>query len=157
LQKNYLDEDDPWAGIISATAFAVRATYHTTLQKTPGQLVFGRDMILNIEHQANWELIRARKQQIIQKNNIRENEKRKAHQYATGDKVMLKIGIENKYEKPYSGPHAIVKVNTNGTVRLQIGAIVDTVNIRRLHTYKDSSSPVHVGGNMCRSKRLRTK
>ena len=41
LQDNYLDEDDPFAGVLSAAAFAVRATYHTTLQKTPGQLVFG--------------------------------------------------------------------------------------------------------------------
>jgi transposase InsO family protein len=43
LQDNYLDEEDPWKGILSAAAFAVRSTYHTTLQKTPGQLVFGRD------------------------------------------------------------------------------------------------------------------
>jgi len=37
-----LDEADPWSGILSATMFAVRATYHTTLQATPSQLVFGR-------------------------------------------------------------------------------------------------------------------
>jgi transposase InsO family protein len=30
LQDNYLDEDDPWKGILSATAFAVCATYHNT-------------------------------------------------------------------------------------------------------------------------------
>ena len=34
LQTNYLDEDEPWQGILSATAFAVCLTYHTTLQKT---------------------------------------------------------------------------------------------------------------------------
>jgi hypothetical protein len=33
-----------------ATAFAtIHATYHTTLQKSPGQLVFGRDMIFNVQ------------------------------------------------------------------------------------------------------------
>jgi transposase InsO family protein len=57
LQDNYLDEDDPWKGILSATTFAVWSTYHTTLQKTPGQLVFGRDMICNVQHTANWEYI----------------------------------------------------------------------------------------------------
>jgi hypothetical protein len=42
LQDNYLDEDNPWKGILSATAFAVQSMYHTTLQKTPGQfLIFG--------------------------------------------------------------------------------------------------------------------
>ena len=36
LENNYLDEDDPWIGILSATAFAVRSTFHTTLRSTPG-------------------------------------------------------------------------------------------------------------------------
>jgi hypothetical protein len=58
---NYLNKDDPWKGILAATAFAIRATYYTTLQKSPGQLVFGRDMIFNAQHAANWEYIRARK------------------------------------------------------------------------------------------------
>ena len=48
LEENYLDKSNPWKGILSATAFAVRSTYHTTLMKSPGQLVFGRDMIFNI-------------------------------------------------------------------------------------------------------------
>jgi hypothetical protein len=60
LENNYLDDKDPWKGILSATAFAVRSTFHTTLQNTPGQQVFGRDMILNVKHEANWEYIRAR-------------------------------------------------------------------------------------------------
>ena len=80
LEDNYLEEDDPWKGILSATAFAVRSTFHTTLQNSPGQLVFGRDMIFNIKHTANWEYIRARKQRIINKNNERENSKRKHHE-----------------------------------------------------------------------------
>ena len=69
LENNYLDEKDPWKGILSATAFAVRATFHTTLQQTLGQVVFGRDMIFNIQHTANWEYIKQRKQKIINQNN----------------------------------------------------------------------------------------
>jgi hypothetical protein len=38
LESNYLDEEDPWKGILSATAFDVRSTFHTTLRSTPGQL-----------------------------------------------------------------------------------------------------------------------
>jgi hypothetical protein len=72
LHENCLNEDDPWKGILAATAFAIRATYHTTLQKSPGQLISGRDMIFNIQHTANWEFIRARKQRLIQKNNKNE-------------------------------------------------------------------------------------
>jgi hypothetical protein len=58
LENNYLDEDDPWKGILSATAFAIRSTLHTSLKSTPGQLVFGRDMIFNIQHIANWQYIK---------------------------------------------------------------------------------------------------
>ena len=36
-----LDEEDPFAGVLAATIFAMRATYHTTTQATPSQLVFG--------------------------------------------------------------------------------------------------------------------
>ena len=42
--------NDPWSGILAATMFAVRATYHITLQASLMQLVFGRDAILNIKH-----------------------------------------------------------------------------------------------------------
>jgi hypothetical protein len=155
LQDNYLDEDNPWKGILNATAFAVRSTYHTTLQKTPGQLVFGRDMIFNVEHTANWEYIRQRKQKLIQKNNKNENAKRIPHAYQVGDKVMLRKGSENKYEQPYSGPHTILKVNTNGTVRLQMGAISDTINIRRIDPYKDPDSIRGGECNMRQSRRNR--
>ena len=75
LENNYLDQDDPWKGILSTTAFAVRSTYHTTLKKTPGQLVFGRDTIFNIKHVANWVYIRQNKQKLINKNNKAENVK----------------------------------------------------------------------------------
>jgi hypothetical protein len=30
-----MDSNDPWAGILIATVFAVRAKYHTTLQALP--------------------------------------------------------------------------------------------------------------------------
>ena len=65
VNKTVLDSDDPWGGILSATAVAIRNTVHTTLLSTPAQLVFGRDSILNITHEANWKLIRDRKQKLI--------------------------------------------------------------------------------------------
>jgi hypothetical protein len=55
-----MDENDPWAGILAATMFAVRATYHTTLKASPMQLVFGRDAMLNIKHVTNWDHVRQR-------------------------------------------------------------------------------------------------
>ena len=136
LEDKYLDADDPWKGILSAVAFAVRSTIHTTTQSSPAQLVFGRDMMLNITHKANWEFIRARKQEIINKNNVKENRTRIPHKYKVGDKVLLKRGTENKYEIPFSGPHLVTNVYDNGTIGIQNGAVTDTVNIRRVFPYQ---------------------
>ena len=41
LKENSMDDDDPWAGILTAAAFAICSTVHTTLKATPGQLLFG--------------------------------------------------------------------------------------------------------------------
>ena len=156
LEDNYLDEEDPWKGILSATAFAIRSTLHTTLNQSPGQLVFGRDMIFNIKHTANWEYIKQRKQALIDKNNKRENAKRIMHVYQVGDKVLLKRGTENKYESPYQGPFNILKVNDNGTVRLMVKSVVDTYNLRRLVPYHSETDLNHGGEcNMRTSKKRR--
>ena len=72
-QNNYLDEDDPWSGILADTDFEVQSTYHNMLKATPYQLVFGRDMILNTPFKVDWEYIRPRKQKKIDKNNQLEN------------------------------------------------------------------------------------
>ena len=48
LEEKELDINDPWEHFLSAAAWATRSTpVHTTLDATPGQLVFGRDMLLN--------------------------------------------------------------------------------------------------------------
>ena len=65
--------NDPWSGILAATMFAVRATYHTTIQAYLMQLVFGQDAILNIKNVSYWEHIRQHKQLRIKHNNKREN------------------------------------------------------------------------------------
>ena len=67
---------------------------------------------------------------------------------------MLKIGTEHKYEQPHSGPHGIIKVNNNRTVRLQMGVVIDTVNIRRIDPYRDTSSSIHGGSAVCQSPAL---
>ena len=150
LEEYYLEEEDPWKGILAATAFAIRATIHTTLKKTPAQLIFGRDMLINMQHIANWEYIKKRKQDLINKNNKRENLTRREHHYKTGDKVLLKRGTENKYESPYEGPYSILKIHDNGTVRLQRGAVTDTINIRRIKPFFEPNMSSH-GGECNRS------
>jgi hypothetical protein len=42
------------------------STFHTTLQASPGQLVFGRDMIHDVRFQANWDRIKNDKHKLFQ-------------------------------------------------------------------------------------------
>jgi hypothetical protein len=53
LMKENLEEDNPFEYFLQSTAWAIRSTYHTTLQATPCQLLFGRDVIHNIAFKAN--------------------------------------------------------------------------------------------------------
>ncbi len=118
--------------------FALRATYHTTLQATPTQLVFGRDAMLNVKFEANWQLIKQRKQRRIQQNNLKENNKRIPHEYKVGDKVLYQNLTKSKYgENPYSGRYLVQQVNNNGTVHLSMEAITEVVNIRLNKPYKE--------------------
>ena len=83
-------------------------------------------MILNIKHKANWEYIRKRKQQLIEKNNQAENAKQILHIYNIGEQVLIRQGTDNKYETPCKGPHVLTKVNENGTMRIRVENVKDT-------------------------------
>ena len=130
-----VDKDDPWSGILAATMFAVRATYHTTTQATPMQLVFQRDAILNIPYQANWDMIRKRKQDKIKENNIRENKKRKKHTYRPSDAVLYKRETGAKFDPIWDGPYPIKEIYNNGTVKIDTGAVDKIVNIRNVRPF----------------------
>ncbi len=118
--------------------FATRTTVHSTNRATPSQLVFGRDAILNVRHEADWAYIKERKDKISRKNNVHENKTRTDHLYKVDDKVLLKMQTNRKYgSTAYTGPFRITKVNTNGTVRLKMGCVTDTHNIRNIKPYFD--------------------
>ena len=124
--------NDPWSGILAATMFAVRATYHKTLQASPTQLVFGWDAILNIKHVADWEHIRKYKQSRINHNKKRKNTHQNNHQYKVSEKILVKRKKNSKNELEFMGPFPITQINDNGTVRFQKGIINDATNIRRI-------------------------
>ena len=136
IGKLQLKPVDPWSEVLASVAYAIRSTYHTTLQATPAQLVFGRDMIYPIQYIAEWDLIRQRKQKLIDKNNQSENAKRVEYDYIVGQKVLLlKTDIHRKLDDPTQGPYTIHQVHTNGNVSILRGAVIERVNIRRIKPY----------------------
>jgi hypothetical protein len=117
-------EDNPFDYFLQSTAWAIRSTYHTTLQVTPCQLVFGRDMIHNIAFRANWDQIQKRNQDIINKSNQKENKhkSRIPYEYKVGDQVLLETpGILLKLSTPHTGPYPVTNVYKNVTIRIQKG------------------------------------
>ena len=136
LEAQQLESSDPWTRFLSATAFAIRSTYHTTLEATPAQLVFGRDMLLPVKFEANWAQIKMKRQQEMLRNNQRENKSRVPHEYKVGDLVTLdKPGISRKMSTPKLGPHTIERVYNNGTILIRKGPVTERVNIRRCHPF----------------------
>ena len=94
---------------------------------------------LNVGFEADWQYIKTRKQNLINKNNERENAKRIPHTYNVGDEVMVRQDPSRKYgSERYTGPYSITKVYDNGTVRLKKatrkrgGAVYQTWNIRQI-------------------------
>ena len=136
-------EGESWEGILAALRFAMNSTVHTTNRATPSQLVFGRDAMLNVSFEANWQYIKERKQKLIQQNSKRENKTRIPHIYNVGDKVLVLQDPNRKHgEDRYKGPYTINQVNDNGTVKLTQGTknggvVYQTWNVRQVMPYKD--------------------
>ena len=55
ISETYVNEDGALTGILAASAaFTIGSTKHCLNDSIPVQLVFGRDMILPIEHNVDW-------------------------------------------------------------------------------------------------------
>ncbi|MGH7954378.1 MAG: integrase, partial [Gloeomargaritales cyanobacterium] len=123
--------------IIPQIGFALRSTAHSSIQATPGKLVFGRDMILDRPYQPDWQSIATTKIQQIQQNNERENRRRLLHHYQIGDQVLVNHGRPGpKLRRRTEGPFEVVRVFTNGTVAIQRNpAIRERINIRRIRPF----------------------
>ena len=121
--------------------FATQATVHSTARATPTQLVFGRDAMLNIHQEADWKYINERKDKLITLNNKNENDKRRSHTYNVGDSVLVRMPTNIKFgTDAYNGPYRVAKVRNNGTLKIVMGPVTDTINIRNIKPYFDQST-----------------
>ena len=84
----------------------------------PVQIFFGRNMILLINHVADWRYISQHKQAQINKYFIRKNTNRIDQDYRVGDKIMINNRSVYKYKTPFRGPCKVFQIWKNGTVTL---------------------------------------
>ena len=84
-------------------------------------------------------IVKHNKQTSINKSNARENSKRYDYDYVPGGRVLLIVSdLQRKLKCPTEGPFTITQVFSNGTVRIQRGAVNERINIRRLKPYFES-------------------
>ena len=123
-----------WKKTIQYAAFAVRASYHIIFNASPGQLLFGQDMITRQLYNANWSYLSNRRFDAILADNDRENSKRLQRFYNAGDHVMLRIPkqFRAKLHAVEHEPFLIRAVHDNGTVTIDKGKSIDRVSIRRI-------------------------
>ena len=132
--------------MFQAAAWALRTTVSTVTNTSPGENTFQRDMIYNFKLRTDWEAIERKRLERAERDNVRENSKRKYHEYKVGDKVLI---VRKSYERkpklssPTEGPFKIIKVNNNGTVTVQKAKYTETVSIRRVKPYHGSDNNVN--------------
>ena len=118
-------------------AWAIRSTHHTVLNSSPGAAIFGKDMLFNIPFIADWSKIGEFRRAQSKRNTDRENAQRSDFDYALGGLVLVrKDGILRKAETKWTGPYIITAVHTNGTIRIQRGALSERQNIRRVKPFQ---------------------
>ena len=149
IYQTQVDKNDPWTGILSATAFAICSTTNHKIVNSLGQLVFGRDMIIPIKHKVDWELIRLKNQTQINRDNIHKNRHRVDYDYKVEDNVTLTKHTAYKYKIPCTGPFLITQCFTNGTVNLQCGAIQIKYDMCHINTNKSDTKVEDSSSKIC--------
>ena len=147
LMSKGLSTLDAQQELLAPVTWAINSTYHTTLQATPGQLAFQRDMIMPTTYLANWAAIQHRRQDKSIDSTTKENSSRIRHEYRLNDRVLIRRGVENPYlrtlARPTEGPYKIIDIEQlpiNGTVLIQCTAnTTERVNIRRLVPFFEPS------------------
>lgn len=99
-------------------------------------MIFGRDMLLPIPIITDLNLIRARRQAMIDQANLRENQRRRSHDYIVGDQFLIKTFKPSALQERWYGPYTITQVHSNGTVSYMLNEfVIDRINIRLIKPY----------------------
>jgi len=89
-------------------------------------------MIFRRAVQVDWNNIQNERQKTLKS--------RITKQYLPGDQVLIVLDPDErrshpKMSKPTKGPYAITRIHTNGTVDINRGNFIETINIRRLKPF----------------------
>ena len=122
---------------IANAVFAHRSTFSSAHNATPGGLAFHRDMILDLPLIADFQIIREKRQQLIDQRLVVANRKRFSYDYTIGDEILKLNSQPNKLEKRATGPYVIEQVHANGTVTIRLAPnVIERISLRRIKPYR---------------------
>ena len=123
---------------LAITMHAMCAGTHSMLRNSPGNLVFNRDMFLNIPLIADWHAVTKQREHLVNENLMRENKKRRRHDYAVDHRVLKKRHNPTKLGPRTTGPYRVVQTHVNGTVTIELRhGVTERINIRRIIPYRE--------------------
>jgi hypothetical protein len=98
--NDYVDE------ALSIAMHAMRVEIHSTMGSSPGNLVFDRDMFLNIPLIADWHAITQKREHLINVTLMKENQKRRRCDYIPQQRMLKKTWKPRKLGIRTTGPYA---------------------------------------------------
>lgn len=117
---------------------ATRASMHRILKTTPGAIAFRRDMFLDIPIIADLVSIQQRRQQIIDEETRKLNNKRRFFDYQVGQRILIRNPEPDKLDPRFVGPYTIRRVHINGTLTIQRAPnVYQRINVRRVKPYRE--------------------
>ena len=100
-------------------AWAIRKTIQSITDYSPVQLVFNKDMVMQMHIIVNWQKIKNQSLVAEKRNNDQENKNRIAHQYQSGDPILIihsrsDRSRQRKLSSPTEGQYYIQRCITMG-------------------------------------------
>ena len=82
---------------LATAIYSIRVNVANTLKVSPGSLVFGRDMFLDIPLIADWQTIQQHRQTLVNETLRQVNQGRRRFHYFQGKRVLKKKHIPEKW------------------------------------------------------------
>ena len=109
ISRNHVEAVLLLENALATTIYATRCSVSQDLGISPGEMVFQRDMFLDLPLTTDLVLIHNKRQALIDENLRRQNQKRREYTYEVGGEVLIKLIAPTKLD-PSVGEHE----NRNG-------------------------------------------
>eukprot|EP00834_Sanchytrium_tribonematis_P007901 NODE_800_length_3823_cov_0.427766.p1 type:complete len:698 gc:universal NODE_800_length_3823_cov_0.427766:2156-63(-) len=122
-----------WARNSQSIAFSLRAAFHSSLGKSPSEVIFNLNMLMPLYNSLGH--IHKTTPTQVSKDVARLNKNRIAHLFKVNDLVFIRKterDLTSKWDPQQEGPFKITHVHLNNTITVDRHGVPERLNIRRL-------------------------